>query len=452
MTLEDFNQLKKEIPDAPGVYCFLGARKEVLYIGKATSLKSRVRSYFASDLMDTRGPLLVEMLHAAKKVEWKEAESVLEALILEANLIRSHQPKYNTLLKDDKSFNYVVVTKEDFPRVLVVRGKNLGDVEADSAGKVRQTALRAARPSLTARRTLSAAQYKYVFGPFPHGLQLREAMKLIRKIFPYRDTCTPAAEIIAQGKKPKQCFNAHIGLCPGVCSGEISKTEYARIIRHIALLFQGKKKQLLKTLEREMKAAAKAERFEEAARMRGQVFALTHIQDVSLIKDEYRRPNLSLGAARIEAYDMAHLRGSANVGVMTVVEDGVAQRNEYRKFRIRSAGAGDDVGALREVLMRRLGHEEWPLPRLIAVDGAAAQMNAAQKVLDEFGMTIPVVGVVKDEKHRPRDIRGDRDVIRGRERDILLANAEAHRFAINYHRKTSRKALTDIGWSEPTIG
>ncbi|HVU79961.1 MAG TPA: hypothetical protein VHD37_01195, partial [Candidatus Paceibacterota bacterium] len=182
-----------------------------------------------------------------------------------------------------------------------------------------------------------------------------------------------------------------------------------------------------------------------------QVFALEHIQDVSLIKEEYRKPKITLGVTRIEAYDMAHLRGSANVGVMTVVEDGEAQKNEYRKFRIRTANPGDDVGALREVLTRRLGHDEWPLPRLIAVDGSTAQINAAEKVLEEYGMTIPVVGVVKDEKHRPRDIRGDRELIQGRERDILLANAEAHRFAIGYHRKTSRAQFKHRPWTEPTI-
>jgi excinuclease ABC subunit C len=426
MTLETFNDIKKKMPDNPGVYYFLGPRKEVLYIGKATSLRDRVRSYFSSDLIVTRGPLLVEMISLAKTVEWKETDSVLEALILEANLIRSHQPLYNTLLKDDKSFNYVVITKEDYPRVLVVRGKNL-EIEFPENKR------------------------KYTFGPFPQGLQLREAMKLIRKIFPYRENCIPAAELIAMGKRPKACFNAHIGLCPGVCSGETTKEEYARIIRHIALLFQGKKKELIKTLETEMKRAAKNEEFEEAARLRRQVFALTHIQDISLIKDEYRKPKITLGVTRIEAYDMAHLRGSANVGVMTVVEDGVAQKNDYRKFRIRSASPGDDVGALREVLNRRLNHEEWPLPRLIAVDGSTAQINAAERVLEEHSMTIPVVGVVKDEKHRPRDIRGDRDLINGRERDILLANAEAHRFAIGYHRKTSRAQFGQNRWSEPTV-
>ncbi len=427
MTLEQFNNIKKNMPDTPGVYYFLGPRKEVLYIGKATSLRDRVRSYFASDLIVSRGPLLVEMLSLSQTVEWKETDSVLEALILEANLIRSHQPLYNTLLKDDKSFNYVVLTKEDFPRVLVMRGKDLALEESTNK------------------------KYLHTFGPFPQGLQLREAMKLIRKIFPYRDACTPAPEMIAAGKKPKACFNRHIGLCPGVCTGEISKTEYRRIIRHITLLFQGKKKELVKALEREMKHTAREEKFEEAARLRSQVFVLTHIQDISLIKDEYRKPKITLGVTRIEAYDMAHLRGSANVGVMTVVEDGVAQKNDYRKFKIRTATPGDDVGALREVLKRRLTHDEWPMPRLIAVDGAAAQMNAAEKILEEYGMSIPVVGVVKDEKHRPRDIRGDRELINGRERDILLANAEAHRFAIGYHRKTSRTQFKSRPSSEPII-
>ncbi len=134
------------------------------------------------------------------------------------------------------------------------------------------------------------------------------------------------------GKKPKACFNAHIGLCPGVCSGEISKQDYRRIVHHIVLLFQGKKKELLKSLEREMKQAAKEENFEEAARMRSQVFALNHIQDISLIKDEYRKPKITLGVTRIEAYDMAHLRGTANVGVMTVVEDGVAQKKRVSQI------------------------------------------------------------------------------------------------------------------------
>jgi excinuclease ABC subunit C len=235
MTPEQFKKIQKKIPDTPGVYYFLGPKHQVLYIGKATSLRSRLRSYFAGDLIATRGPLLVEMLERAKKIDWKQTDSVLEALILDANLIRTHQPTYNTLQKDDKSFNYVIITKEDFPRVLVVRGKEIETGQLRKAPSLRRDKH---EPYSFAQ---DFAQLTYTFGPFPHGLQLREAMKLVRKIFPYRDTCTPCEALAKQGKSCKACFNLHIGLCPGVCTGEISKEEYRKIIRNIALLFEGKK-------------------------------------------------------------------------------------------------------------------------------------------------------------------------------------------------------------------
>ncbi len=406
------------MPDGPGVYFFLARNKKILYIGKATSLRDRTRSYFSPDLPQTRGRIIVEMVEKAASVDWRATDSVLEALILEANLIRSHKPAYNSVQKDDKSFNYVVITKEDYPRVLIARGRTL-DEEFPPGTRL------------------------HCFGPFPHGLQLREAMKLIRKIFPYRENCAPAETLIAQGKKPRPCFNEHLGLCPGVCTGEIGKQEYRRIVRHIALLFQGKKKQLIRVLAGAMKAAAKEERFEEAKRLRGQIFALEHINDVSLIKEEYRTMGAAPSAFRIEAYDAAHLGGEDAVGVMTAAEEGLAKRSDYRKFRLRATKPGDYAGAVREVLSRRLAHGEWPLPKLIVVDGAAPQMNAARATLDAAGLSIPVVGVVKDEKHRPRNIKGEPGVISGREKEILLANAEAHRFAIAYHRKRSRKSLLE---------
>ena len=403
------------MPDAPGVYFFLGKNKKVLYIGKATSLRDRTRSYFAGALAEVRSPLIATMVAQAVSIDWRATDSVLEALLLEASLIKTYKPKANTELKDDKSFNYVAITKEDFPRVLVVRERELKGSTLKS-------------PEL--RSNLK------IFGPFPHGAQLKEAMKLIRKIFPYRDTCK-------LGQK-RPCFNAQIGLCPGVCSGAIAKQKYRRNIRHIVLLFEGKKKQLLKALNKAMRVAAAAEEFEQAKELQRQLYALQHIQDVSLIKEEYRQTNIRTSVSlvlRIEAYDVAHLRGSAAVGVMTVVEGGAAEKSQYRKFKIKSAKAGDDPGALKEILSRRLGHDEWPLPRLIVVDGAAAQINAAQNILAEYGMAIPVVGVVKDEKHRPRTIRGDRELVKNKERAILLANAEAHRFAISFHRQKLRKRM-----------
>ena len=419
MTLTEFRKKSQKIPDTPGVYFFLDRRKKILYIGKATSLRDRIRSYFSSDVVTTRGNFIHSMVEHARMIEWRTTDSVLEALILEANLIKHYKPHYNTLAKDDKSFNYVVITKEDFPRILLVRGKNL---EREFPGSARW----------------------YTFGPFPYGLQLKEALRLVRKIFPYRDTCIPATHTIAQGKKPKSCFNHHIGLCPGICSGTIDKKQYRHIVRHITLLFQGKKKVLLQELERDMKQAAKEEQFEEASKLRGQIFALKYLEDIALVKDEFHDPAAVI-AKRVEAYDVAHLQGSAAVGVMSVIANDSPQKNQYKKFRIRTASSGDDPGALHEILTRRLGHDEWPLPQLIVVDGGTAQIRVAQRVLKEYGITIPVVGVVKDEKHRPKEIRGRKELPIGSvasdisERTILLANAEAHRFAIGYHRLRSRK-------------
>jgi len=413
------NPQLKTLPDEPGVYLFKGTSGEILYIGKATSLKDRVRSYFSKDLIDTRGPLLVEMVEKAVTIDHIKSDSVLEALILEASLIKAHRPIYNTRDKDDKSYNYLVITREEYPRVLVVRGKDLDE-------------------------TFKPSDLKHVFGPFPQGGLFREAVKIVRKIFPFRDKCLPAqpgtpfdSEV---SRKGRPCFNAQIGLCPGVCDGRVSKTEYGRMINHIRLFFEGKKGALLKELEREMKGYAKAEEFEKAEDIKRKVFALTHIQDVTLIKKEVRDLPRARGVFRIEAYDVAHIGGTNTTGVMVVVEDGEVKKSDYRKFRIRGATAGNDIAALKEVLNRRFNHDEWRLPNVIAVDGGKAQINAASEILQDFGYRIPIVAVVKNEYHKPREILGEKQLIRENELAILLANGEAHRFAITYHRKLRDKS------------
>lgn len=405
MDLVAFKKLK--LPKKPGVYLFYGDKNKVLYVGKATFLRDRVRSYFDPDLPQTRGLHMVNMVLRAKTIKHVVTESALEALLLEAALIKKHRPPYNSRDKDDKSFQYAVITKEDFPRILLVRGRELFDPAKKLPYKV-----------------------DTVFGPFPHGKDLKEALRIIRKILPFRDTCEP------QSGRP--CFNAQINLCPGVCSGAITKTDYKKTIRRIKLLFSGKKSELLRSLKQDMKKAAKGQAFEEAERIKRIIFGLTHIQDVALIKEDSLK---TLKNFRIESYDIAHISGTASVGVMTVVDDGEVDKNSYRKFRIKSFSGADDTRALREILERRLAHSEWRLPRLFVIDGGKAQKKVAENVLEEAGLVIPVVSVVKDERHRPKDILGERRIVQVHEREILLANSEAHRFAISYHRGLRERKL-----------
>lgn len=397
------------LPRAPGVY-FFKRGDEVLYIGKATSLRDRVRSYFNDDVVVTRGTKIVRMVEHAEKVEVQETPSVLEALILESHLIKQYQPDYNTREKDDRSYNYVLITQEEFPRLLQVRGKMLAEHEVDPV-------------------KFPLPKAKYIFGPFPKGGELKEALRIVRKIFPYRDKCEP--------NKGKPCFNAQIGLCPGVCTGSVSKAEYARRINHLRLLFEGKKGELVRSLNKDMQRAAKSEAFEEAALIKRQLTSLEHINDIALIKKR-DEGILLMGkqagkAFRVEAYDVAHLFGDERVGVMVAVEDGQPAKSSYRKFKLEP-NLIDDIAGIRELLERRLSHEEWPLPQLIVVDGAVAQKRVAEAVLREKELKIPVVAVTKDERHKPREIQGLKKYRSEREADILLANAEAHRFAITFHR------------------
>ena len=397
---------KLKLPDTPGVY-FFQKGKDILYIGKATSLRDRTKSYFSKDLIETRGPLILDMVFKSERVEWQETDSVLEALILESNLIKKHQPYYNTKEKDDKSWNYVCITDEALPKVIAIRGKEI-DFE-----------------KLTAKKY----KLKDIYGPYTNGAQLKEALKIIRRIFPFVDA--------SSAKHDNYEFYRQLGLTPDV-SSEDAQNAYRRNLRNIKLFFQGKKKDILKDLTGEMKLAAKAQSFIEAARLRNQIFALQHINDIALIKGDVIIPKQKAGF-RIEAYDVAHMSGKNMVGVMTIIEDGEINKKEYRTFNIKGQSGADDTRALEEVLSRRLRHTEWGMPDLVVADGGEAQLRIARQVLKRYQLKIPVVSVVKDERHKPKDIIGDEMFAKQEKKLILLANSEAHRFSISSHRKKRAK-------------
>ncbi len=409
MTKEDL--IKNKLPDEPGVYFFLGKKREILYIGKATSLKNRIRSYFVDNIKDKRSELIEKMILEAKLIEFTPTDSVLEALILETNLIRTHKPYFNTRSKDDKSYNHLIITNEEWPRVLVVREKDINE-------------------------NFTKDEIRYDFGPFTSGSLFREALKIVRKLFKFYDTRIPVGQEKSKMAKGKIDFNRQIGLYPD----QNNHKEYLKTINQLQLFFQGKKHQIIKQLEKEMLMLAKQQEFEKADVIKRKIFALKHIQDVSLIKNDLRVYK-SNNKVRIEAYDVAHHRGKEMVGVMTVVESGEAIKSDYRKFKVRTLNDANDPAALKELLERRFSHSEWPMPEIIVVDGNSIQKNLAERVIRNHNLMIPVVAVVKDERHKASRIIAGKKILEEFKFDILLANAEAHRFAIGFHRQLARKNL-----------
>lgn len=408
------SDLPSTLPDSPGVYFFLGSRKEILYIGKATSLRSRVQSYFDAHIEEKRSRLIKNMIEESVQVSYTKTDSVLEALLVETNLIRTHAPRYNTRSKDNKSYYHVVITKDDFPRVLIVRGKDLKEFDED---------------------TIQAS-----FGPFPNATLFKEAMRMVRKLFQVYDEHYGSNEKKSSFVKSKIDFNRQLGLYPQ----RGSKTAYRRSIQDLQLFFEGKKDLVIERLTAQMKQFAKKHKFEEANVFKKRIFALQHINDVSLLRKEVRDYS-DANMVRIEAYDVAHLDGKDMLGAMVVILGSERAQEEYRMFKIRGFTQAHDIGALTEMLNRRLTHAEWQLPYLIVVDGSTPQLRAAEKVLNLHKLTIPVVAVVKDEHHKPVRLIGLKSIIEMHSDAILLGNAEAHRFSQKGHRKLRNNRFIDAG-------
>lgn len=405
--MEDQKKLK-EFPRSPGVYIFRGAKKEVLYVGKATSLRDRVRQYFSGH--DTRGERIKRLVNEAVNVDIVETDSVLEALILEAEMIRIHKPKYNIDGKDDKSYSYFLITKEKFPRVVLLRETDFDKEQFhdDIYRKGRK------------------------YGPYTSRDQMRIALKIIRKIFPFHDRSE---------QSEKGCLHYQIGLCPGPYAGEISEVDYKRNMRNISLFLSGRKKMLLTQLEKHMLKLAKKEQFEEAACVKRQIFALTHINDIALMKKDISFTRFSAHEMRIEAYDISHIGGEAMVASMVVFINGVPEKKQYRKFKIQSIDGINDVGAMREVLARRMNHlEDWGMPQLIVLDGGKGHINMADDLWQKLNISIPVIAVAKGPTRKKVDVYKSafypvkHEIITNKEL-LESMREEAHRFAIAFHKK-----------------
>ncbi len=404
----------KKLPKVSGIYLFKNSKNKVIYVGKATSLRNRVGQYFSGQEEKSRGVRMKNLVKSTADVEIIETDSVLEALILEAEYIKRYNPKFNIDGKDDKSYSYFVITKEEFPRVLIFRKTDFLK-KANNKKEIKQGKK---------------------FGPYTSTENMRVALKIIRKIFPFHNR---------NQKTEKGCLSYQIGLCPGPYDNNISRQDYKKNIRNISLFLTGHKKQLLKKLEKEMKDYAKVQEFEKANLIKKQIYSLTHINDIALIKKE---DSLKISNNRVECYDISHISGEYMVASMVVSINGRLDTSRYRKFKIKYISGIDDVGAMREVLARRFNHlNDWGEPDAIVLDGGQGHLNMAEKLMNDFGLSHTAIGllaVAKGPTRKKVDIYESKifPVKFSIKTDLKLLERlreEAHRFAITYHRSLRDK-------------
>jgi excinuclease ABC subunit C len=421
----------REFPTTPGVYLMKDAAGRVIYVGKATNLRSRAGSYFLRAAAEDRRTC--ELVRDICDIDFIGADSEVDALLVEARLIKDVQPKYNKELKDDKSFPYLeIFTREDFPRVEFTR------VPSDRGTKL--------------------------YGPFANAGSLRGAIQVLQKIFKFRTCSLDIDEGDEKWRWFRPCLLASINQCTAPCNMRISKDEYRRDIARLRMFLEGKKESLLKEMRAEMKEAADARRFEQAARLRDEIHMLetldrrgeleTHVQPEVFYVDPKRglaglKKVLALPEQprTIEGVDIAHLGGDETVASLVQFIDGVPFKPGYKRFRIRGVEGIDDFASIHEVVARRfkrLEDEGQVFPDILLIDGGKGQLNAGLAAFRAMGIEPPVVlSLAKREEEI--FVAGQSEPLRLSRHAFALrllqyVRDEAHRFAQHYHHILRRKS------------
>lgn len=455
-------ELKKKIleaPEQPGCYIYRNLKGKVLYVGKALVLRKRVRQYF--DGTHDLGARIASMVKQIDNVEFVIADSETEALILETNLIKKYRPRYNVLMKDDKSYQWLLIDlREDFPKFELVR-----------------------------ERTLRHRKAIY-YGPYNESMPLKRTLRLLRKIFPYR-TCTRKIVQTKTGVKSsdvKPCLFYFLGLCNAPCAGFVDKTIYGKNVKAIRNFFENQKEAVLKDLRSEMYTLANKQEFEAAAGLRDRMNDLISISqriDVDQDTDEHQFRNIKAANKaqalsdlleiidnenlqlkqdfKMECYDISNIQGKQAVGSMVVFVNGLPANRLYRKFKITKLDTPNDFAMLQEVFTRRLSKLTEVLPEakkpdasfhvapdLIIVDGGKGQLSSVFKIMSELKVNIPVVGLAKREEDMFIPEISDagellfvkKTLPHGSEARFLMQRIrdEAHRFGITFHRELRLKA------------
>jgi excinuclease ABC subunit C len=428
----------KTLPNAPGVYFHKNAKGQIIYVGKAAVLKNRVRQYF----QNSRGmdPKTVALVAEINDTDWITTESEIDALFLESEMVKRYKPRYNILLQDDRSQLFVRITLRDaYPYV-----------------------------SFTRMPMDDGAEY---FGPYYNGWAVKKALRYLRRIFPYSVHAVMPTRV---------CLQYHLGLCPGVEEQKISSTDYKKVLNKLIMYLKGERVQLIKQLEGEMKQAAKVQDYEIAAKRRNQIYNLKELQKQIIFSDrefmDISKDQALSGLCelltipiprRIEGYDISHMQGTNNVASMVVASNGLADKAEYRKFKMRLPG-NNDFGHMHEVISRRFSgkHLDWPKPDLLLIDGGKGQLTAALQALKERGVQIPAIGlakrleeivvhkndsgvVLKAKNFPDAYITENEDfyiVLLPKDSHIVKllqrVRDESHRFAVSYHTVLKRQRQT----------
>ncbi|MDD5432425.1 MAG: excinuclease ABC subunit UvrC [Candidatus Omnitrophica bacterium] len=397
------------LPDAPGVYLMKDSSGKIIYIGKANSLRKRVSNYLGRDLSSKT----VALMSNVADIEYRLTPTESLALLLEASLVHQFKPKYNVLLRDDKSFPMVKITNEEFPAIYITRKK-----ENDGA---------------------------IYLGPYTGAALLKAALEILRKCFPYR-TCR---------KLPKRaCIYYRIGLSPAPCIGKISKSDYAKTVNNIRLILEGRAEELVKKLSRQMNICSKEHKYEEAAQLRDQINALSSLGSIQAgnsrqfeLDDLKNLLKLETAPERIEAFDISNISGKEACGSMVSFYKGTPDKSNYRRFRIKTVKGVDDYGMIKEIVYRRysrLIQEKLPLPDLILIDGGKAHLAVADSQLSNLRLNIPLMSIAKDRENIytrykvfPIKLKSDTPALNL----IRRVRDEAHRFAVAYHHVLRRKKV-----------
>jgi excinuclease ABC subunit C len=460
-------QQAAELPLQPGVYLFKNPEGEILYVGKAIRLRERVRSYFASDLGATRGPGLVQMVKDCVQLDHQVTGSEMEALLLEARLIRQHKPRYNIKLRDDKSFSLIRIDlSEPFPPIYISREKDLEEL-----------LVRKKRDRSPLNKISQKIDSQEFFGPYISASSVRMALKTIRKIWGFRD-CTKS-KYDAYAKLGHGCLFATLKLCDAPCANSISQEEYRRNIDQVRAFLRGDREKVLALVQEQMDNASQHERFEQAAKCRDRLQSLVHIQDVAETRrflGNQQRSDFYVYSPeedlKIECYDISNISGVYAVGsqIVGIVKGAkltpistkeeakrcfFLDKSKYRKYRIKTVEGISDTDMLKEVLQRRLKRAApsdlaWSLPDMMIIDGGKGQLSAALEIRQKLEMEekVNVGSVAKGPTRRRVDLYGsDWSKVPNVQTEEVwqmiaeLLREEAHRFAITYYRSVHRKQM-----------